>query len=188
MPNQVYTPASLLAKLLNGWDESPQLIIISGPSGAGKSSYCLQVAELARAERLLVCGLISPAVYHDGRKTGIDMIDQLLGTCRRLGAARSEDKEGIKTTNWLVDPFVLAWGDQLLTDLPDCDMVFIDELGPLEFIHDDGLQAGLKLIDKGQVPIIIAVIRPSLLALARARWPWASVLTLDGKQEARLER
>ncbi len=184
MSNLVDAPADLLANLLSGRDEPPHLIIITGPSGSGKTTYCLQLAEQARAAHLRVCGLIAPPVYQNGRKTGIDLVEQAHGACRRLGVRRGAGQAGIKMSSWLIDPAVLAWGDQLLGSLPAGDILFIDELGPLEFARGEGLQAGLRHIDEGQIPIIIAVIRPSFLAAARQRWPWATVLPLEIRQAA----
>lgn len=185
MSKLVDAPADLLADLLSGRDEPPHLIIISGPSGSGKTTCCLQLVAQARAAHLRAGGLISPPVYHNGRKTGIDLVDQSLGACRRLAVRRGADQAGIEMSNWLIDPAVLAWGDQLLRDLPQCDILFIDELGPLEFARGEGLQAGLELIDKRQIPIIITVVRPSFLAQACARWPWATLLNLENAQEER---
>jgi hypothetical protein len=49
----------------------------------------------------------------------------------------------------------------------------IDELGPLEFNQGKGLVSALTLIDAQRYNLSFVVIRPSLLQLAKTRWPWA---------------
>lgn len=181
MPNQFVSSASSLAKLLIDKKNSSELIIVSGSSGAGKSSWCLQLAEQARSSSLVIGGLISPPVYIDGAKFGIDLVDQLTGERRRLAVRRNGAENGIRTANWLVDPQVLAWGNKQLLNLPPCACVILDELGPLEFTQGQGLMNGLKLIDDHQLPLVVAVIRPKFLPLVRKRWPWGELLVIDSK-------
>ena len=142
----------------------------------------MQLAADARAAKLRIAGLIAPPVFNDQEKTAIDLIDQSSGECRRLAVRRGVSGSGIQTTNWLLDPAVLAWGNQRLHDLPACDLLIIDELGPLEFVQGAGLQAGLRLIDERHVSRTVVVIRPSFLTLARKRWPWAAVLDLGDER------
>ena len=178
-----HSPASPLANLLLGEDKLPELTFLSGPSGVGKSTWCLQLAEQARASSLVVGGLISPPVFIDGHKAGIDLVDQLTGARRHLAVRRDGVRVGINTASWVLDPETLAWGNRHLRDLPPCDCVILDELGPLEFTRGEGLQAGLKLIDSRQFPLVIAVIRPRFIPLARRRWPWGEVLTVVSDRE-----
>lgn len=179
MSEQFVSSASALAELIKNKKKTPELIIVSGLSGAGKSSWCLQLARQARSSGLVVGGVISPPVFINGHKVGIDLVDQVTGERRRLAVRLNGARAGLKTTNWLIDPQVLAWGNQQLLGLPPCDCVILDELGPLEFSQGQGLQAGLKLIDNNQPPLVVAVIRPKLLPLAQKRWPWAESLLID---------
>jgi nucleoside-triphosphatase THEP1 len=171
-------PASSLAELSKDKDQSPQLVILSGRSGAGKSSWCRQLAEEAVSIDLMVGGLISPPVFLNGHKVGIDLLDLISGKCRRLAIRRSETGTGIETKEWLLDLNVLAWGNQRLRALPPCDIVILDELGPQELQQDGGLQEGLKLIESRRIPLIVAVVRPKLLPEARSRWPWGRIVAL----------
>jgi nucleoside-triphosphatase THEP1 len=179
---QYDSPASPLAELSISEDESPRLVILSGPSGAGKSSWCLQLAEQATSANFVVGGLISPAVFRDDTKIGIDLVDQPYGQCRRLAVRRGEERDGLKTEQWLLDPTVLAWGNRQLATLPPCDIVILDELGPQELEHGRGLQVGLTLIESRRIPLIVVVVRPNLLPQARKRWPWGEVLMLASDQ------
>lgn len=178
------TPDVITAAQFIFGDTAGDLLILSGPAGAGKSSLCTQLADSARAAGLVTGGLIATAVFADGRKIGIDLVDQLSGERRRLAGRRAAGDRGLVTKQWAFDTAVLAWGNQRLLDLPPCDLIFIDELGPLELQRDEGLLAGPELIDRRGAARLVAVIRPSLLAQARARWPWGRVLDLGAASGA----
>jgi nucleoside-triphosphatase THEP1 len=78
----------------------------------------------------------------------------------------------------------LEWGNVILENINSCDLFILDEVGPLEFEYGIGLIAGLDIIDSRKRFPSIVVVRPSLLALADKRWPWAQVLDVSVKVEA----
>jgi nucleoside-triphosphatase THEP1 len=188
--------AKKLAFLFPGRSKMPELIILSGPTGAGKSAWCRRLVDAARAEDLVVAGLISPPVFSRSNKIAIGLMDLTSGESRRLAERRPLDElkkgpskgsgkasardpfQGITTRLWRLDPEVLAWGNRRLLSLPPHDCLILDELGPLELLHDQGLRAGPTLIDSRSTPLTCVVIRPSLLPLAQERWPWGQVLSL----------
>jgi nucleoside-triphosphatase len=161
-----------------------RLFLITGPSGAGKTTWCGELAELARARGLRLAGLWSPAVFVNGRKIGIDMVDLRTQERRRLANLRGKEAAAVATIQWAFDPEVIAWGNAALDNLPPHDLLVIDELGPLEFMRGEGLLAGLRVLDAGAYRVAVVVIRPSLLPEAQARWPHAQVIRF---QEQRLE-
>jgi nucleoside-triphosphatase len=77
-----------------------------------------------------------------------------------------------------LDPDTLAWGDEILAEVGRCDVLILDELGPVEFRRGEGLQKGMELVDRGAFEQAYVVLRPSLLGLGQARWPDANVLSL----------
>ena len=78
----------------------------------------------------------------------------------------------------------LEWGNTILESIKSCDLFILDEIGPLEFEHGIGLIAGLDIIDSHKKIPAVVVVRPSLLALADKRWPWAQVLDVSAKVDA----
>lgn len=153
-----------------------QLTLITGPIGSGKSAWCAQFIEEARAERLEVGGVLSRPVFTEGRKVGIDLLDLITGEERRLANLRTAGSKGLVTKRWQFDPQTMTWANQVLRDLPPCDIVIIDELGPLEFARKEGLQEGMCIVDDKRFPELYVVVRPELLSQALQRWPWADVL------------
>jgi len=170
-------PDSPLAQAFAPDAEMPQLFLITGLSGVGKTTWCGELVRLAQQRGLRVAGLWSPAVFADGRKVGIDMVDLHTEEQRRLACLRGKEATAVSTIQWAFDEEVIAWGNHVLAHLPDNDLLVIDELGPLEFLRDEGLLAGLRVLDAGAYRVAAVVIRPSLLPEAQARWPHAQVIT-----------
>ena len=180
-------PFALPAAALN-WPDSPlaaafvddrrsHLFLVTGLSGAGKTTWCGDLVRQAQARGLRVAGLWSPAVFENGRKTGIDLVALHSQARRRLANLRDKTPVALATIQWAFDPEVIAWGNAVLRELPQNDLLIVDELGPLEFIRQEGLLEGLRLIDDGRYRVAMVVIRPSLLPQAQARWPHAQIIS-----------
>jgi len=180
-PGDIERPGTNLAKVFADSRESPQLIIVTGQSGSGKSMWCKELPLRAREKGLSVGGILSPAVFQNGEKTGIDLIDLSDGSRRRLAEQRRGVSSRVTTPRWQFDENVLDWGNAILGNLPPTDLVIIDELGPLEFLRGMGLQNGLKVVDERAHRVICVVVRPSLLSDARKRWPHGLVMDVSGK-------
>ncbi len=52
----------------------------------------------------------------------------------------------------------------MLESATPCDLLIVDELGPLEFERNEGWPAGLAAIDSAAYKVGVVVIRPELLA------------------------
>lgn len=159
---------------------SPALLIITGASGAGKTTWCDQLRAHAVARGMSVGGLLSPAVFANGEKVAIDLLDVQSGERRRLASRRRAlPGEALVTGDWSFDLQTVQWGNEILSSLSCPDLLFVDELGPLEFHQEKGLRAGIALIDAGRCNLICTTIRPALLGAARMRWPWSQLVVLD---------
>ncbi len=180
-------PHALPASALN-WPDSAlaqafadgagqKLFLVTGLPGTGKTTWCGELIELAQARGLRVAGLWSPAVFENGRKIGIELVNLADNKRWRLANLRGEEVTAVATIQWAFDPEVIALGDQSLQQLPPNDLLVIDELGPLEFMRGEGFTAGLDVLDAGDYRVAVVVIRPSLLPEAQARWPQAQVIT-----------
>jgi len=158
-------------------------VFLTGDSGAGKTLFCLRLAALARQKTLAPVGLLSPGAYQAGSKGGIDLLDVQSGERRRLANRRPADlargAAPMDNLGWIFDPAVLEWGNQILTGLAGGELLIIDELGPLELLYNTGWTAGLDLLDERRYWLSVVVIRPSLLEVAQARWPWGRALQVE---------
>lgn len=177
------SPVALLQSMATTLPNSPRLVLLTGEFSSGKTTWCLQLLEQARLRGMLTAGLVSPAVFEQGVKIGIDLMDIVSGERRRLAVRHSlssgqAPQLGPLTQNWHFDSLVLAWGNQILENLSECELLILDELGPLEFLAEQGLTAALKLIDAKQYRLACVVVRVELLSMALERWPWGQPYNL----------
>lgn len=161
-----------------------EIIILTGKLQSGKTSLCLDLAQNAKEMGFNLAGVLSPGVFHQGEKTGIDVTNLKNWERRRLAVLRGKDQTGLETRRWSFYPEIVDWGNQVLKNAVPCDLLIVDELGPLEFERDEGWIAGLSAVDSGEYQIALVVIRPSLLKMANQRWKVSSVLDLNDPQKA----
>lgn len=159
---------------------APPLWVISGEIGAGKTTLCRALADLARAAGWDVAGLLSPGVFEAGQKTAIQ-IEELRSGARRL-LASSAPREGFDLAfgRWYFDRAVLAWGNQVLEESTPCDLLIVDELGPLELLRGEGFTAAQAALAEGRYRVGIAVVRPALVETFSALLPPQRIVTPDG--------
>lgn len=168
------------ADLAGAGSPTADLTLITGLRGAGKTSWCAALVEQARAANRSVGGLLSPARFEAGRKTGIMLVNVHTGEQRLLGCRQAASGFSQRIGCWHFDPAAIRWANTTLEALPPVDVTIIDELGPLELEQGAGFTAALDLLDAGRYRAAWVVIRPELLAAAQARWPVARVLELPG--------
>ncbi|NLF64558.1 MAG: hypothetical protein GX579_08130 [Chloroflexi bacterium] len=188
MPAPLRAPASMLAFLLEAHNlQAPSLFLVTGSSGAGKTSWCAAVVRLARAHSLPIGGLLSPAIMSGSDKIAIDLLDLSSGERRQLAQrltlpARLSTHDPV-TGHWRFDLATIAWGNRVLGKIAMDGLVIIDEMGPLEFEQQQGLQGGLHLVDTGRYRVACVTVRPALLHAARTRWPHAQVVAVGDESD-----
>ncbi len=174
---RVCTPSELLAAALASGEMRSQCVLLTGQRGVGKSTWCAALAKLAQRHGWHVEGIWSPAVLVQGVKIAIDLEDLATGERRRLATGLGNEARSAYGLRWHFDEGTLAWGNAVLVKVDKADLLILDELGPLEFTHGEGLTEGIRLLDGGRYQLAVAVIRPELLPQARRRWPGAWIVT-----------
>ncbi len=159
-------------------NREPALWLISAPRGAGKSVFCRAAAQAALAAGCDVAGLVSPAVFENGVKIGIDVWSPRLGEARRLAQAQPGAGFDIPTINWHFSGAALDWGNGVLATSLPCELLIVDEIGPLELERGLGWGAALPALRSGQYALGFVVIRPELADLAQELLPIRGLLPL----------
>lgn len=157
------------------------LYILTGKPGAGKTSWCLDLLAQAQARHIRCDGILSPAVFTEGVKTAIDILDPKSGERKQLAVVRTAalaTGQQVHTERWLFVPGAFEWGNKLLMQSGRAAITFIDEIGPVEFGQGLGLDKALWLLDKGQYRRMFLTLRLPLVETAIARWPVTAVLDL----------
>lgn len=162
---------------------TPLLILVTGSQGAGKTSFCAALIKAARDAGWHPAGLLSHAVYSGRRRSAILAEDVTSCEAHTL-ATYTEEQPTPATRNWKFDPEIIAWGNAILQHSVPCDLLVVDELGPLEFERGAGWQAGLAAVDSRNFAIALVVVRAELLGEALLRWPDASLVEIDTPEES----
>lgn len=155
-----------------------KISVITGERGSGKSRYCHELLENSRREELSAAGFIAPAVYENGVKTAFDTLDVRSGEVRHCGTRTAADQGTVGC--WQMDPAVLEWGNELLRGSCPCDLLFIDELGPLEFRKGQGYTAAFDVLKSGGYGQAYVVIRPECIEDFRRIISEFSIIRIEG--------
>jgi nucleoside-triphosphatase len=142
------------------------VILLVAPSGLGKTTACRRVIELARANGLSVAGLLSLPVFEGEVKTAINL-HSIATSQERLLARANWPGDGPQVGIWTFEPEVLGWGRNILDSIQECDLLIIDEIGPLEFVEHQGLNNTLDVLRRARAYLSIITLRPSLAEVAR---------------------
>lgn len=158
-----------------------QINLITGAIGCGKTTYCRTQIDAARRAGLDIAGVLSLARFEQGVKVGIDALDLRSGELRPLAHLRraAADATGVVTQRWRFDAETLDWANQALATATPCDLLVVDELGPLELEQGRGWTAGLVAIDTRAFDAALVVVRHSLIDQALVRWPDAGVTPIE---------
>ena len=146
---------------------SKHIAILTGPFGSGKTTACRQLADRARQRGLHCAGIVCPARFDGATKVGIDVFDVRTGECRPLAVADDQPSE-LRTTRYRFHAEAMAWGAAILDTACPCDVLIVDEIGPLELERGQGWVNALKILREGQFHLAVVVIRPGLVDAFRA--------------------
>ena len=162
-----------------------KIILLTGEFENGKTTLCLKLLDAGKNNGMTVRGVICPPVFENGVKIGIDILNVETREQYRLAILRGSAASGIYTTRWQFNPDLMQWGNEILEKSIPCDLLFVDELGPLEFERGEGWQSGLRAIDSRSFILAVAVIRPRLIETALQRWPdaWVVTVTRENRED-----
>jgi nucleoside-triphosphatase THEP1 len=178
-------------------------VLLSGERQVGKTTVCKRVAELACGLGYDPAGLLSPALLdEDGLPIAYQALMVADGEGRLLARANGDlGKENLKpetrnlklstggphTGRYSFDADVFSWVvDRLRTAISQgCDLLIVDEIGPLELEQERGLAPILSALTRGEVPQLLVVVRPELIGQLQKRLPTIPFHTFTVTQENR---
>lgn len=162
---------------------SSPLFILSGDREIGKTTFLKRLLQDSALRSCDIAGVVSPAVFQEQQKIGIDLLDPRTRVQKRLADLRSVEETASVTQHWNFLPESMDWGNQLLAAAVPCDLLIVDELGPLELKMGQGWQQGITAVSSGQYRLCLLVIRPSLLEEAHSLWPTGEVFLFQSKND-----
>jgi nucleoside-triphosphatase THEP1 len=135
--------------------------VLTGERNTGKTLLCNDLAAEARARGLDVAGILTASSgpeLHAAR----EVIDLRTGASRPFGAPAQTGADPL-TPCWEIRSDVFEWATQVLSAATPCDLLIVDELGPLELVGGRGWAHALDVLRKGDYRAALVVCRPSLL-------------------------
>jgi nucleoside-triphosphatase THEP1 len=139
-----------------------EVVLLTGERGVGKTHLCQRVVQEVRERGHSCAGVLSPPVLVGGDKVGISLVDAATGAKRALATAdRSPGK--VRWGKYRFVPSTLEWGARALAKATPCDLLVVDELGPLELELGQGLVDALDVLSDGDYSLALVVVRPELV-------------------------
>ncbi len=135
--------------------------VLTGERSTGKTLVCTDLVAEGRARGLDVAGIItapSGPELHAPRQ----VIDIRSGSSRLFGVP-SESGADRLTPKWELDTDVFAWATEVLIAATPCDLLVVDEIGPLELTGGRGWVGVLEVLRNGDFGAALVVCRTSLL-------------------------
>ncbi len=129
-------------------------IVITGKPGAGKSTLARYIAEELKRRGLSVCGIACPDVRVGGKRIGFRVVDVSAGEWAWL--AKVEGCDGPRVGKYRICREAEEFSVKALEKAMGCDIVLIDEVGPMELKLPKLREQMLKIM-KGGKPFIAVV-------------------------------
>lgn len=126
-----------------------------------------------------VAGLLSLPELKGSEKIGIWAQDLRSGKKRLLASVKRQAKNDLIFGKWFFNSHTLVWGKKVLNTSIPCDLLVVDELGPLELKLSLGWTNALDVIRSGQYRLALVVIRPELMEMVKLIFNPDQVITLS---------
>ncbi len=160
---------------------SSKIIVITGEKGSGKTILCEWCTKEFQSRKFDVTGLLSVTDVAGDSRTKIDVKDIHSGEIRVLAEKLNSFDYSSMTPRWKFETQTLEWGNEKLNACVPCDLLIIDELGLMEFIHDKGWMNAFPILLGRKYRLALVVIRPQLLANAYEKLGEFQVFEMDVK-------
>jgi len=149
------------------------VLVLTGERGTGKTTALEAVLTRLADRGLPVAGLVQPAIFEGGEKTGFRVRNLLNGEEYPLAGRCARNEKGDHGTIFRFDPIGLRQAEKALDTAPRDSILVLDELGPVE-LRGHGHMPALRRAMKERPPrLLMLVLRrhlvPSLLAVLEAR-------------------
>ena len=148
-------------------------ILLTGQRQVGKTTVCRKVAELARGLGYAPAGLLTPVVLdEDGFPVARHALMVSDGE-QRLLARADGNLGGPRTSRYSFAAAVFSWvlGRLRAAISKGCDLLIVDEIGPLELEQGRGLAPLLSDLSAARLPPLLLVVRPELTAQLQKQLP-----------------
>lgn len=169
------------------WALRKRVILLTGNPGVGKTTVLTKTVNALKQKGYCVGGMISREVREGGTRVGFELLD--LSGGRRGWLARINQEHGPQVGKYRVNMEDLnAIGAEAIAEAAEkCDIIAIDEIGPMELFSEKFKQATRKALESRN-PVLAAVhwkARDRLINEAKNRQD-AEIFTVTHENRDRL--
>ena len=164
-----------------------RLIIVSGPINSGKTTYLHRLIEHYTQQGLSVGGVTAEALYEGERKWGYDVRDVRTGDrtalVRSAGDIPSPEERLQRVGRFVILESGLEFTRKVLEAGLGCDILCLDEVGPLEMEGGGHLPALKMLLAEYHGTLLVAAREAVAGALTDQsyKYGWDVVLRYSGE-------
>lgn len=163
------------------------VILVTGDTGDGKSTLLAELAILFKSRNIQTGGIISPAVFENGVKSGYELINVATSQKKRLSQTQKEDGL-VNVGRFYFFNDGISFGKAALTvaNNQNSQIVFIDEIGAWELQGQGWAESLNELILRCDMPVILAV-NTKLVDQVIESWQLHSPLIIEVKNPSSAE-
>ena len=155
-----------------------KIIGLVGSSGSGKTRFCEHILQAARQAGKICYGFYCPAVFVHETKAGINTVLISTGEVKSL-AKLSQPGSSLAFGKWELSQDTLTWADAWIRKLKRCDVLIIDEIGPLEVYEHRGWASALEVLRQAEFTLGVVTYRPALSKFFTTQFPDLVEVNLD---------
>lgn len=132
------------------------MLLLTGSPGVGKTSVLLRVVESLKAKGYSVGGMVSREARSGEVRVGFEISD--LGGSRRGWLAHVNQHSGPQVGKYRVNLEDLnsIGAEAIMEAVQDCDVIAIDEVGPMELFSEKFKEAVKRAVECGK--LVVAVV------------------------------
>ena len=148
-----------------------RIFLLTGSPGIGKTTILLKIVEALKAKGCSVGGMVSREVRDGGTRVGFEVLNLKTKECGWL--AHVNQKTGPQVGKYRVNLEDLndVGVGAIISAVKDCNVVAIDEIGPMELFSVKFKQAVKEAVESGK--LLIGVIhwraKDKLIEMVKAR-------------------
>jgi len=133
-----------------------RILLLTGNPGVGKTTVLTKTVDALKAEGYTVGGMISREIREGGTRVGFEIID--LNSGRRGWLAHVHQKGGPQVGKYHVNIQDLngVGAHAILAAVENCDVIAIDEIGPMELFSEKFKEATRKALESCK--LVVAVV------------------------------
>jgi nucleoside-triphosphatase len=133
-----------------------RVLLLTGSPGIGKTTVLLKVVEALKDKGYSVGGMVSREVRSCGTRVGFEILD--LSSNKRGWLAHVNQKVGPQVGKYRVnlEDLDAVGAEAILKAVRECDVIAIDEIGPMELFSEKFRLAVKKAVESSK--LIIGVV------------------------------